>query len=424
MSKNAEWLSRRTAAVPRGVVSATPVFAARAENSEIWDVEGRRYIDFSGGIGVLATGHRHPKVIAAAHEQLSRFTHTAFQVMGYGPYVELAERLNATAPFQGGAKTLLLSTGVEAVENAVKIARAATGRSGVIAFSGAFHGRTILATALTGKVSPYKRGFGPLMSDIFHIPFPIPHRGVTVETSLAALDNLFQVEIEPERVAAIIIEPVQGEGGFHVAPPALLRALRSVCDEHGIVLITDEIQSGFGRTGRLYAVQHSEVAPDIVTIAKSLAGGLPLAAVVGRAALMDFLEPGSLGSTFGGSPVACATALAVLDTLEQEDLLARAHVIGDQIRARIANLELTRNPAPVANVRGLGAMVGFDVTDPRTGQPDGRMVREVMSRALQAGLVILSCGFRGETLRILVPLTIPNELLEEGLDTLERALIA
>lgn len=423
MSKNAEWLSRRAAAVPRGIVSAMPVFAARAENTEVWDIEGRRYIDFSGGIGALATGHRHPKVIAAAHDQLSRLSHIAFQVMGYAPYVEVAERLNATAPFQGGAKTLLLSTGVEAVENAIKIAKAATGRSGVIAFSGAFHGRSILGTTLTGKVSPYKRGFGPLINDVFHIPFPMPYRGVTLDTTLAALDMLFKVDIEPSRVAAIIIEPVQGEGGFHVAPPALWRALRALCDEHGIVLIADEIQSGFGRTGRMYAVEHSEVAPDIVTVAKSLAGGLPLAAVVGRAALMDFLEPGSLGSTFGGSPVACATALAAFAALEEQDLLARAHVIGAHISARIGELEHVR-PAPVANLRGLGAMVGFDVTDRVTGKPDGRAARDVAKRAFEEGLMILTCGFEGETLRILVPLTVSDEVLEEGLGILERSLLA
>lgn len=410
--------------MPRGVASVTPVFAARAENSEIWDIEGRRYIDFASGIGALATGHRHPKVIAAAHEQLSRFTHTAFQVMGYGPYVELAERLNATAPFRGGAKTLLLSTGAEAVENAIKIARAATARSGIIAFAGAFHGRSILTTALTGRVVPYKRGFGPLMSDVFHVPFPMPYRGISIETTLAALDMLFHVDIEPSRVAAIIIEPVQGEGGFHVAPPVLLRALRSICDEHGIVLIADEIQSGFGRTGRLYAIEHSEVSPDIVTIAKSLAGGLPLAAVVGRGGLMDFLEPGSLGSTFGGSPVSCATAIAVLEALEEGDLLLRATAIGERIMSHLAQIRDQCGSTRIANLRGLGAMVGFDILDPKTGQPDGQTARDVVVRALNRGLIVLSCGYRGETIRILVPLTVSDEVLDEGLRILSDALTA
>jgi 4-aminobutyrate aminotransferase/(S)-3-amino-2-methylpropionate transaminase len=410
------------AAVPRGVLSATPAFAARAENSEIWDIEGRRYIDFASGIGVLATGHRHPRVIAAAHEQLAHFTHTGFQVMGYGPYIELAERLNATAPFRGGAKTLLLSTGAEAVENAVKIARAATGRSGIIAFAGAFHGRSNLTAALTGRVSPYKLAYGPQLGDVFHVPFPMPYRGITVENSLAALEMLFQVQTDPSKVAAIIIEPVQGEGGIHIAPPALLRALRTLCRDHGILLIADEIQSGFGRTGRLYAIEHSEVCPDIVTVAKSLAGGLPLAAVIGRAALMDFLEPGSLGGTFGGSPVACVTALAVLDALLEEDLLARAAVIGARLTERLDRMKDALRPCPIANVRGLGAMVGFDVLDPDTGKPDGRAARDVATRALQGGLIVLVCGYRGETLRILVPLTISDEVLDEGLSVLEHAL--
>lgn len=422
MKTNAEMWSRRIAAVPRGIVTATPVFAAKGENAELWDVEGRRYIDFAGGIGSLATGHRNPQVIAAVQEQLKQYTHTSFQVMGYEPYIQVAERLNAAAPFRGGAKTLLLATGAEAVENAVKIARAATGRSGVIAFSGSFHGRTVLATTLTGKVTPYKRAFGPLVSDVYHVPFPMPYRGVTVENTLQALQTLFDVQVEPSRIAAIIIEPVQGEGGFHVATPGLLRALRKLCDEHGMLLIVDEVQSGFGRTGRLFAIEHSGVEPDLVAVAKSLAGGFPLSAVIGRAPIMDFLEPGGLGSTFGGFPLACVAALAVMDVIAQQELLSRAESIGGLLRAGIARLMARHREPRIANLRGLGAMIGFDMIDPLSGRPDGAAARALTKRAFELGLIVLSCGFSGETIRILVPLTTSDAVLEEGLAVLEQAL--
>src|SRR5438445_6370255 len=292
MSLNTEWQSRKEQATTRGVGVLTQVFAARAENSEIWDVEGKRYIDFAGGIAVLNTGHRHPKVMAAVQAQLERFTHTAFQVLAYEPYIALAERLNKLAPFKGPAKTILFTTGAEAVENAVKLARSATGRSGIIAFTGAFHGRTMLTMAMTGKVLPYKKSFGPLPAEIYHLPFPIPHHGVAVEDSLKALQFLFKADIEPQRVAAIIIEPVQGEGGFYVTPTELLTALRKVCDEHGILLISDEVQAGFARTGKMFGIEHSGVEPDLIAIAKSLAGGLPLSGVIGKAAVMDSAEPG------------------------------------------------------------------------------------------------------------------------------------
>lgn len=413
---------RRSAAVPRGVATATPLFAAKAENSEIWDSEGRRYIDFASGIGVLGTGHRHPRVVAAVNDMLERYTHTAFQVMAYEPYIELAERLNAISPFRGPAKTLLLTTGAEAVENAVKIARLATGRTAVIAFTGAFHGRSLLTMALTGKVTPYKRDFGALGGDVFRIPFPAPYRGISVERSLRALEMLFQSDVEPQRVAAIIIEPVQGEGGFHVAPPALLHALRATCDAHGILLIADEIQSGLGRAGRMFAIQHSGVEPDLVTVAKSLAGGFPLAAVVGRAAIMDKVEPGGLGGTYAGSPIGCAAALAVLDVVAEEKLLVRAETIGARIRARIAPLANRRDVVPTANLRGIGAMIGFDVVKAATGEPDGATAKLVAARALERGLIVLTCGGYGETLRILVPLTVSDAVLEEGLDILEASL--
>lgn len=420
---NSLLLARRNAAVARGVATAAPVFAAAADNGEIWDIEGTRFIDFASGIGVLATGHRHPRVIEAVQQQLSRFSHTAFQVIAYESYVELAERLNAVAPFQGRAKTVLFTTGAEAVENAVKIARIATGRTGVIAFSGGFHGRTMMTLTLTGKVAPYKSGIGALASDVYRLPFPVVHRGIQVEDTLRALDSLFRTDIEPARVAAIIIEPIQGEGGFHVAPTALLQELRKRCDDHGILLIADEVQSGFGRTGRMFAVQHSGVQPDLVTVAKSLAGGFPLSGVIGRAQVMDAVEPGGLGGTYGGSPIGCAAALAVLDVIEEDKLMERADEIGRTIRGRISRSMGQGEGVPVAHLRGLGAMLAFDVAaSTESGLPDGRAARRVAARALEKGLVVLTCGTFGETVRLLVPLTVSDAILEEGLGILSDAI--
>ncbi|MGC8535728.1 MAG: 4-aminobutyrate--2-oxoglutarate transaminase [Rhizomicrobium sp.] len=423
MSTNSDLLARRHAAVPRGVSTATPIFAARAKNAELWDADGRRYVDFAGGIAVLNTGHCHPKVMAAARAQMDAFTHTAFQVVAYENYVALAERLNARAPFKGPAKTIFFTTGAEAVENAVKITRAATGRSAVIAFTGGFHGRTMMTMALTGKVLPYKRAFGPLPGETFHVPFPIPHYGVTVEDSLRALQFLFKADVEPARVAAIVIEPVQGEGGFHSAPPELLSALRKICDANGILLIADEIQSGFGRTGQLFGIEHSGVEPDHVTIAKSLAGGFPLSGVIGRAAIMDAAEPGGLGGTYSGPPIACAAALAVLDVIEEENLLERASAIGSRLRSRLADLSRRNDLLPIAQIRGPGAMVAFDIVRSRgANEPDGETAKRVTARALENGLILLSCGIYGETIRILVPLTAGDAILDEGLAALETAL--
>jgi 4-aminobutyrate aminotransferase / (S)-3-amino-2-methylpropionate transaminase / 5-aminovalerate transaminase len=425
MPSNAELLSRREAAVPRGVAHATPIYAERARNAELWDVEGRRYIDFAGGIAVLNTGHCHPRVMQAAREQMERFTHTAFQVAAYEPYIRLAERLNAIAPFAGPAKTMLFTTGAEAVENAVKIARAATGRPGVISFAGAFHGRTLMTVGMTGKVIPYKRGVGPFPPEIHHLPFPVPHHGVSVEDSLRALEFLFRAEIEPARVAAIAIEPVQGEGGFYIAPPELLRALRETCDRHGILLIADEVQSGIGRTARMFAIEHSGVEPDLVCSAKSLGGGFPLSAVIGRQPIMDALDPGGLGGTYAGNPIACAAALAVLDTISAEGLLARAETLGARIEARIEALHRRNDTLPVGAIRRLGAMVGFEIFAGRgTTEPDAAATRRVTERALGEGLVLLSCGVFGNVIRILVPLTVEDPVLEEGLDRMERALAA
>ncbi len=409
MSLNSDLMTRRLAAIPRGVANGTSVFPARALNAEVWDIEGRRYIDFAGGIAVLNTGHCHPHILAAVERQLHAFHHTCFQVLPYEPYVALAERLNAIAPFKGAAKTIFFNTGAEAVENAVKVARAATGRSGVIAFSGAFHGRTIMTSALTGKVAPYKKQFGLMPGEIWHVPFPVEHYGVTVADSLKALDTLFRVDVDPSRIAAIIIEPVQGEGGFHVAPPELLVALRKLCDLHGIKLVADEVQTSFARTGRMFAIEHSGVEPDLVTMAKSLSGGFPLSGLLGRADIMDAVDPGGLGSTFGGSPLSCAAALAVLDVIENEKLLARATQLGEKMRTRFADWPQARN------IRGLGAMMAFDVAD-------GDTARRITGRALERGLIQLSCGVYGETLRFLMPLTISNDVFDEGMDLLAQAL--
>ncbi|MBU4135486.1 MAG: 4-aminobutyrate--2-oxoglutarate transaminase, partial [Alphaproteobacteria bacterium] len=403
--------------------TATQIFAARAENAELWDVEGRRYVDFAGGIAVLNTGHRHPRVLEAVRAQLDAYTHTAFQVVAYEPYVELAERLNALAPFDGPAKTIFFTTGAEAVENAVKMARAATGRSAVIAFTGGFHGRTLLTMAMTGKVAPYKRLFGPLPGEVFHAPFPVPQYGVTVEDSLRALEFLFRADVEPERVAAIIIEPVQGEGGFQPAPPELLRALREICDRHGILLISDEVQAGFARTGKMFGIEHSGVQPDLITVAKSLAGGFPLSGVIGRAAVMDAAEPGGLGGTYSGPPIACAAALAVLDVIADEQLMARADAQGERIKGRLQAMSRRNDLVPIAGIRGPGAMVGFDIVRERGGgEPDGAEAKAVTVRALQKGLLLLSCGVHGETIRLLAPLTTPDAILDEGLDILEASL--
>lgn len=423
-TSNADLQSRRVAAVARGVGTAWPVFAARAEGSELWDAEGRRYIDFAGGIAVLNTGHRHPKVVAAVKKQLDAFTHTAFQIIPYEPYIELCEKLNAIAPVGGPAKSLLFSTGAEAVENAVKIARAHTGRPGLIAFSGAFHGRTYLATGLTGKVAPYRTKFGIAPPGIYHVPFPAPGLGVTLEASLKALDTLFRADIAPSDVAAILLEPVQGEGGFLPAPPELWRALREICDKHGIVLIADEVQTGFARTGKMFGVEHSGVTPDLMTIAKSLAGGFPLSGVVGKAAIMDAAEPGGLGGTYAGSPMACAAALAVLEVIKEEGLVERANAIGARIKAKLHEVALRNDAAPIAEIRGPGAMIAFDLVKTRgADEPDAEAAKRVTQAAMADGLILLTCGVYGNTIRLLNPLTISDAILEEGLAKLEKALI-
>jgi len=422
-TSNTAWLERRNAAVARSIGHSTGVFTARAKNAELWDVEGKRYVDFAGGIAVVNTGHCHPKVMAAARAQMERFTHTCFQVTLYDTYVELAERLNALAPLPPPAKTALFTTGAEATENAIKIARAATGRSGVIAFTGAFHGRTIVAMNMTGKVFPYKKGMGPAQPEIYHVPFPSPQLGVTVEESLKHLAFLFKADIDPARTAAVIVEPVQGEGGFHVAPPELIKALRNVCDQHGIVFVVDEVQTGFGRTGKMFAMEHYSVQPDLICVAKSLAGGFPLSGVIGRAAIMDAADPGGLGGTYAGNPVACAAALAVLDVFEEEKLLDRSNAIGARMKARLEKIRSSNTSLPIEWIRGLGAMVAFDIVKERGADaPDADATKRVVKRACELGLIILSCGVNANTIRILTPLTASDALVDEGMDLLEAAM--
>ncbi|SIT04567.1 4-aminobutyrate aminotransferase / (S)-3-amino-2-methylpropionate transaminase [Roseivivax lentus] len=420
---NAALLARKNAAVPRGVASAAPVFAAHAENAELWDVEGNRYIDFAGGIAVLNTGHRHPGVIAAAKAQEDRYTHTSFQVVPYEPYVALAEKLNALAPGDFAKKSLLVTTGAEAVENAVKIARAHTGRPGVIAFSGGYHGRTLLTLGMTGKIAPYKKDVGPFPSDIFRAPFPDARNGVTVEDALKGLETLMLTDADPSRIAAMIIEPVLGEGGYVPVPAEMLQALRAICDKHGILLIADEIQAGFGRTGTWFAIEHSGVVPDLITVAKSMAGGYPVAGVIGRAEVMDAPIPGGLGGTYGGNPVACAAALAAIEAIEAEGLLARSTQLGETFRARFAEIGARTAPYRMWDIRGLGAMLAVEfVTDFDMATPDAAFTKSVIAHALKRGLILLSCGMHGNALRIMVPLTASDAIIEEGLAMFEAAL--
>ncbi len=418
---NASLWERRLLNVPRGVTTAYPVFAEKAKNAEIWDVEGKRYIDFGGGIGVMNTGHCHPKVVAAIHKQVDSFLHTAFQIMPYEPYVRLTERLNQKAPIEGEKKTILFSSGAEALENAVKIARAATGRTAFISFIGGFHGRTMMAMALTGKVAPYKKGFGPLPGDVYHIPFPMEYHGVTEDHSIHALMNLFKADVDPSRVAAIAIEPVQGEGGFYIASPGFLKRLRNICDEHGILLIADEVQSGFARTGKLFAIEHSGIKPDMITTAKSLAAGLPLSAVIGKSSIMDSVEPGGLGGTYAGNPVACAAALAVLDLIEEENILEKSIKLGEHLSTKLNGLK--KGYRHIGEIRNLGGMVAFELVengDPH--KPSSDLAKKLTGKALENGLVLLSCGIYGNVIRILVPITAEETIIDEGLAIIEKSL--
>ncbi|HML80415.1 MAG TPA: 4-aminobutyrate--2-oxoglutarate transaminase [Thiomonas arsenitoxydans] len=423
-SLNEQLQARRAAATPRGVGVMASFYADRAEGAELWDVEGRRYIDFAGGIAVMNVGHRHPRIVAALQEQLQHFTHTCYQVVPYESYVSLAEKLNALTPGSHAKKTALFSTGAEAVENAIKIARAYTQRPGVIAFGGAFHGRSLFAVSLTGKVQPYKAGFGPFPPEIYHAPFPC--HCASLDETKKAVELLFKADIEPSRVAAIIFEPIQGEGGFNVIQAEAVKWLRALCDQHGIVLIADEVQTGFGRTGKLFAMEHffeqTGVLPDLMTIAKSLASGMPLSAVTGRAEIMDAPAPGGLGGTYAGNPMAVAAAHAVIDVMHDEQLPARGQKLGDQLKARLEGL---RAQVPqISDVRGLGAMVAVQFNDPASGKPDAAYTKAVQAEALRRGLILLTCGVDYNVVRFLFPLTISDAVFAEALDILEASLLA
>lgn len=420
MSKtNASLMKRREAAVPRGVGQIHPIFAETAKNSTVTDVEGREFIDFAGGIAVLNTGHLHPKVIAAVTAQLSKLTHTCFQVLAYEPYVELCEKVNAKVPGDFAKKTLLVTTGSEAVENAVKIARAATGRAGVIAFTGAYHGRTMMTLGLTGKVVPYSAGMGLMPGGIFRALYPNELHGVSVDDSIASIERIFKNDAEPRDIAAIIIEPVQGEGGFYVAPKAFMKRLRELCDKHGILLIADEVQTGAGRTGTFFAMEQMGVAADLTTFAKSIAGGFPLAGVCGKAEYMDAIAPGGLGGTYAGSPVACAAALAVIEVFEEEHLLDRCKAVGERL---VTGLKAIQAKYPViGEVRALGAMIAVELFDDGDcHKPNAAAVAAVVAKARDKGLILLSCGTYGNVLRVLVPLTSPDEQLDKGLAIIEE----
>ncbi len=422
---NASWQARKVAAIARGQGNMAPVYIERARNAELWDVEGRRYIDFGSGIAVCNTGHSHPRVVAAVKEQVERFSHTCVMVTPYDSAVRLAEQLNARAPGVTPKKSIFVTTGAEAVENAIKIARAHTGRRGVIAFNGGFHGRTLMAMGLTGKITPYKNLFGPFPGEVYHAPFPIAYHGVSTPDAIKALHTLFKVDIAPSDVAAIIVEPVQGEGGFYVAPDEFLVALRTICDQHGIVLVADEIQSGFGRTGRFFASEYAGIEPDLLTTAKGIAGGYPLAAVVGKADIMDAPLPGGLGGTYAGSPVACAAALAVLEVMDEDRLVERSTAIGRRAGARLAAMQ-QKLPQTIGEIRAeRGAMLAIElVYNGNADEPAADLTKALVAKACDEGLVLLSCGINGNVIRLLPALTIGDELLDEGLDILEACLAA
>ncbi|MGV8842790.1 MAG: 4-aminobutyrate--2-oxoglutarate transaminase [Pseudomonas sp.] len=415
MSKtNESLMKRRTAAVPRGVGQIHPIFAASAKNAMVTDVEGREFLDFAGGIAVLNTGHLHPTIIGAVQEQLTKLTHTCFQVLAYEPYVEVCEQINARVPGDFEKKTLLVTTGSEAVENALKIARAATGRTGVIAFTGAYHGRTLMTLGLTGKMVPYSAGLGLLPGGIFRAQFPCAPHGVSTDDAIASIERIFKNDAEPCDIAAIIIEPVQGEGGFYVAPKAFMQRLRALCDQHGILLIADEVQTGAGRTGTFFAMEQMGVAADLTTFAKSIAGGFPLAGVCGKAEYMDAIAPGGLGGTYAGNPLACVAALAVMKVFEEEKLLERCQAVGERLVTGLKAIQAKHKV--IGEVRALGAMIALELfEDGDLHKPNAALVGQIVARARDKGLILLSCGTYGNVLRVLVPITAEDEVLDRGL---------
>ena len=420
---NSEWQARKNDAVARGQGNLAPVFVERALGSEIWDVEGKRYIDFGTGIAVCSAGHSHPKIKAAVAEQLENFSHTCVMVTPYDSSVRLAEKLNQLAPGPSKKKSIFVTTGAEAVENTIKIARAYTGRRGVIAFSGGFHGRTMLAMGLTGKITPYKNLFGPFPAELYHAPFPIEYHGVSVTESLKALDNLFKVDIAPSDVAAIIVEPVQGEGGFYPAPVEFLQALRTLCDEHGIVLVADEIQTGFGRTGIMFCTEYAGIEPDLITVAKGMANGFPIAAVVGKSEIMDSPLPGGLGGTYAGSPIGCVAALAMIEVIEEENLIDSANRVCDTFASRLEALQ-AKYPQVIGHLRtSHGAMMAMElVQNGDADQPDAELSKNILGKSYEKGLVLLSCGSRGNVIRFLPALNISDELINEGMDIVAECL--
>jgi 5-aminovalerate/4-aminobutyrate aminotransferase len=416
---NQSLMQRRIAAVPRGVGQIHPIFAERARNSMVVDVEGREFIDFAGGIAVLNTGHLHPKILKAVEEQLHKLTHTCFQVLAYEPYVELCEKINARVPGDFAKKTLLVTTGSEAVENAVKIARAATGRAGVIAFTGAYHGRTMMTLGLTGKVAPYSAGMGLMPGGIFRALYPCELHGVSVDDAIESIERIFKNDAEPRDIAAIIIEPVQGEGGFNVAPKDFMARLRALCDQHGIVLIADEVQTGAGRTGTFFAMEQMGVVADLTTFAKSVGGGFPIAGVCGRAELMDAIAPGGLGGTYAGNPLSCAAALAVMEVFEEERLVERSQVVGQKLVDGLKAIQSRHRQ--IAEVRGLGAMVAIELfEDAERTRPAAELTGKIVALAREKGLILLSCGTYYNVLRVLVPLTVEDEVLERGLAIIDE----
>jgi 4-aminobutyrate aminotransferase/4-aminobutyrate aminotransferase/(S)-3-amino-2-methylpropionate transaminase len=424
MASNTELATRQQAAVPRGIATKG-IYAVRAENATLWDADGKEYIDFAAGIAVVNTGHRHPDVMAAVREQLEAFTHTSFNVAPYESYIALAERLNALTPGDHAKKTLLVTTGVEAVENAVKAARHYTGRSAIVAFAGAFHGRTMMGMALTGKVSPYKKGFGPMPGGVFHVAYPKTYHGIDTAAAMANLKQLFASDVDAAEVAAIIVEPVQGEGGFYIAPFEFMKEVRALCDKHGILMIVDEIQTGIARTGKMFASEYAGIVPDMVTMAKGLGGGFPLSAVTGRAEVMDSAQVGGLGGTYAGSPVAVAAAHAVLDIIEKEQLCTRATTIGDMMLSRLKDMAKRNSFNCIGDVRGLGAMVAFEIVkDRETREPDAATTSALVAKAEENGLILLTCGPDANVVRILAPLTIPEAQAKKGMDILEASLAA
>ena len=421
--RSLEILERERRSVAAPLIVHLPVVAAEAQNATITDVDGNRLVDFVGGVGVLNVGHNHPRVVRAVHEQADRYIHTDYTVVAYEPFVELAERLGALVPISGDVRAAFFNAGTEAVENAVKLARLSTGRQAVIAFDGAFHGRTYLSLTMTSRTHPYKRGLGPFMPEVYRAPFPSAYRGPSADEALAALERMLSTQVSPDHVAAVVFEPQQGEGGFIPADAAFVRGLRRLCDEHGIVLVADEVQTGFGRTGRMFAMEHFGVEPDLLVVAKSIAGGLPLSGVVGKAALMDHPHAGAIGGTFIGNPVALAAASAVLDVFEEERLVDRAGLVGDTIRARM--LEWQSRWPQVGDVRGLGAMLAIELVHDRgTKEPAPKLTARIVDEALGRGLILLKAGVYANCIRVLCPLTISEAELGEGLDAWEEALEA